>query len=324
MKLISYCDGTWPSIGGVARYDTQLKIIFPDRIFFKGPQEKEKMLEYLKTCEKPIIITDNHLACDIPNEYPILLVHHGCAQTHAEREPGWTPYWRDLCCNGQKKMLFHRKPSNTWVISCSQFCTDEFNRFYPEIYPKFKNELILHASELNESVYKNEFNEKPVILGNWQNRNKGRHLINKLKELLPEFNFVQMKILPEKNETYESFNMRKQKLYLESDIFLQLSMCEGNSYSSLDALITGQVLISTNVGLGWKLDKDIFVELDWEKCYEENIDYEYLCNKIRYAWDNKEELSKNGREWYMKNCRFVDWEKKMKNIVREFYDFIYE
>ena len=43
--IISYCCGTWPSIGGVARYDTQLKLIFPERKFFKGPQEKAKMLE---------------------------------------------------------------------------------------------------------------------------------------------------------------------------------------------------------------------------------------------------------------------------------------
>ena len=48
MNLISYCNGSWPSIGGVARYDTQLKLIFPNRIFFKGPQEKDKMLNYLK------------------------------------------------------------------------------------------------------------------------------------------------------------------------------------------------------------------------------------------------------------------------------------
>ena len=33
--LISYCCGTYPSIGGVARYDTQLKLVFPNRIFKK-------------------------------------------------------------------------------------------------------------------------------------------------------------------------------------------------------------------------------------------------------------------------------------------------
>ena len=25
------------------------------------------------------------------------------------------------------------------------------------------------------------------------------------------------------------------------------------------------------------VDKDAYVELDWKKCYGENIDYEYIC-----------------------------------------------
>ena len=44
--IISYCNGRWPDIGGVARYDTQLKLIFPERVFFKGPQQKEEMLKH--------------------------------------------------------------------------------------------------------------------------------------------------------------------------------------------------------------------------------------------------------------------------------------
>ena len=37
------------------------------------------MLPFLNTCKNPVIITDNHLAYDIPDNYPVLLVHHGCA-----------------------------------------------------------------------------------------------------------------------------------------------------------------------------------------------------------------------------------------------------
>ena len=318
--IISYCCGTWPSIGGVARYDTQLQMIFPNRVFFKGPQEKDKMLDFLKKCENPIVITDNHLACDIPNEYPIILVHHGVAQTHAYREPEWDQYWRDLCCNGQKKMLYYRNPKNTWTISCSQFCTDEFTKYYPEIYPKFLNKKILHCSELNEEIYKKEFNKKPIILGNWQNVNKGKHLIKKLKELLPEFEFKELSVMPETNETLESFNKRKQEIYIKADLFLQLSICEGNSYASNDALINGLIPVCTNVGGFYgDVDKKSYVEIDWKKCYSEHIDYDYLCNKIKYAWNNREELSINARKWYMENCRFVDWEIKMKKIVNDLF-----
>lgn len=319
MNIISYCCGTWPSVGGVARYDTQLSLIFPERKFFSGPQEKDKMLEYLKTCKNPIVITDNHLACDIPNEYPILLVHHGVAQTHAYREPEWDPYWRDLCCNGQKKMLSYRNPENTWIISCSQFCTHEFSKYYPEIYPKFLNKKILHCSELNEETYKKEFNNKPIILGNWQNVNKGKNVIVQLIKNLPDFQFKQLQIT-NKNESIDSFNKKKQNIYLNSDIFLQISLCEGNSYASLDALMNGLIVVASDVGLFYKdVPENCFVKLNWKR----KNDIEYINEKINYAWANRYELSKNAREWYLKNCRFADWEKKMKDIVNEFYNMMY-
>ena len=41
---------------------------------------------------------------------------------------------------------------------------------------------------------------------------------------------------------------RKQEQYLQSDIFIQFALCEGSSYSALDALLTKQVLVSTNTG----------------------------------------------------------------------------
>ena len=201
MEIISYCNETWPGVGGVGRYDTQLKLIFPERVFFKGPQEKDKMLEYLKSCDKPIVITDNHLACDIPNEYPILLVHHGCALTTSERNPSWDPYWRDLCCDGQKKMLSFRNPKNTWIISISKACSDDFTRFYPLLYPKFKRIDLLHSSEMDEKNFKFKFNKNPIILGNWNHPKKGEHLFPKLKELLPDFEFKQLNIMPIKNES---------------------------------------------------------------------------------------------------------------------------
>ena len=130
--------------------------------------------------------------------------------------------------------------------------------------------------------------------------------------------------MPEKNETLESFNLRKQEIYIKADLFLQIANSEGYSYASNDALINGLVTIATNVGgFAGDVDKNCYVELDWKKCYGDNIDYEYLCNKIRYAWENKEELSKKGREWYMKYCRFDDWEYKMRKIIDDFYNFNY-
>jgi len=317
--LISYCCGTYPSTGGVARYDTQLNIVFPNRIFFQGPRDKNKMLLYLKTCTNPIIITDNHLAIDIPNIYPIILVHHGVAKTHAIREPEWDKYWKDLCCNGQEKMLSFRDPDKTWIISISQFCYDEFYKYYPLLYPKFKNFKIFHSSELEEDNFKTKFNQKGIILGNWKTNNKGKDLIPKLKTLLNQFEFIDLNVSLEKKDTLKTFNNRKQNIYLNSDMFLQISLCEGFSYSALDALMNGLVVISTDVGLFYKdLPENCFVKLDWTR----TKDVKYIKDKINYAWLNRNELSLNARKWYMDNCRFKDWGIKMTNLLEEFNTYL--
>ena len=51
--IVHYCCGSYENgdYGGVARYDYQLKLIYPKRIFFQGPKEKNKLLNYLKKQE---------------------------------------------------------------------------------------------------------------------------------------------------------------------------------------------------------------------------------------------------------------------------------
>ena len=181
--VIHYCCGSYrQSTGGVPRYDYHVYRAFPNRIFFQGQNQKNQMLAFLKQNENNkdnlIVITDNHLSCDIPNEFNVILVHHGVAKTHADREPAWDPYWKNLCCSGQEKMLYYRKPETTKIISISQFCTDEFTKYYPEIYKNFENTKILHTSELNENRYKTVWNNKPVILGNWMDVNKGSKIVD--------------------------------------------------------------------------------------------------------------------------------------------------
>jgi glycosyltransferase involved in cell wall biosynthesis len=319
-NIISYCCGKYPSIGGVERYDAQLKMIFPNRVFFQGPSEKEKMLEYLKNTKNPIIITDNHLSCDIPNEYPVLLVHHGCARTTAQRTPDWNNNIKEFCCNGQDKMLTYRNIYNTWIISISESCSDDFKKIYQDKYLKFNRFYILHASEFDYSLYKKKFNDKPIILGNWNHPKKGQQIIPIIKSLTNKFEFKQLQIKPNLNESIEDFNKRKQQIYLDSDIFLQLSVSEGNSYASLDALVCGLVVVASNVGAFYKdVPGDCFVKIPWEK----NNDVNFVMERIEYAWNNKELLSRNARKWILENCSFDLWKKKMYKIVKKFNEHNY-
>lgn len=314
MEIIHYCDGSYiyGATGGVARYDYHILLAFPKRIFIKGPQQKQKLLNILSNTNKNfIVITDNHLACDIPNNIKVFLVHHGCAMTTAKRNPGWGEPYRTLCTEGQRNMLTYRDQKNTTILSISQSCTDDFTKYFGDSYLKFKRIHILHASELNEEMYKTNFNKQPLVLGNWRSEKKGQFLIPKLKENIKNFTFNQLQIVIT-NTGIEDYNKRKQDIYLKHDIYLQISNSEGNSYATLDALLCGMVVVASNVGLFYKdVPEDCFVKLEWEK----NGDAEYVQEKLEYAWEHREELSKNARRWYMENCRFCDWKKKMNEIV---------
>ena len=315
--IIHYCDGTYyrGAIGGVARYDYQISLVFPRRIFVQGPSQKIPLLNFLNQNKgNVIVITDNHLSCDIPNDIPLILVHHGCAKTTAIRNPEWGEPYRSLCTNGQERMLTYRNPKTTKIISISQSCTDDFTKYYGKEYTKFERIDILHPSELDENRFKTKFNKNPIVLGNWGHVKKGKKLIPILKKKIPNFTFQQLNVGLRSitNEGIKDFNRRKQNIYLNTDIFLQLSNSEGNSYATLDALLCGIPVVSSNVGLFYKdVPEDCFVKLDWRK----NGDVDYVESKLRYAWEHREELSRKSREWYMKNCRFVDWKKKMVNLV---------
>lgn len=322
--IISYCNNTWPSTGGVARYDTQLSMIFPDRFFFKGPEGKESFLHFVHTCENPIVITDNHLACDVPTDIPTILVHHGCAMTTAERNPDWDPYWKDLCCTGQGRMLTYRHPGNTIIISISKACTDDFTRFFPNDYPKFRRHDLLHPSEFDETKYKTTFNTTPRVLGNWNHMKKGGDLLPAIKHMLPGFEFNQLDVQPVSGETLQDFNIRKQQIYIDSDIFLQLSNSEGFSYASQDGAICGLVNVCTNVGAyHGDVPSSCYQPLEWSRCFVEK-DSQYVAEQIQHAWDNRYELGRNIRDWYMKNCRFTQWSRSMLDIVDNFNAEMYE
>lgn len=322
-NIIHYCCGSYDigDFGGVARYDYHILLAFPHRIFIKGPQQKNYLLKMLSVLDDPIVITDNHLSCDIPNKYKVLLVHHGSALTHAEREPQWSKYWKELCCTGQKNMLKYRDSKQTEIISISKFCTDEFTRFFPKLYKKFNKTLILHTTELNYKRYKTSFNnKKPILFGNFSGFLKGEHVFKKLKSLLNSNNYnytiekLNCKYNPRIHKSYKEYNIEKQNFYLDRDIFIQLSLSEGNSYATLDAFACGNVIIATNVGLTYKdVPDDCYIKLDYKKIN----DIDYLLEKIKYAWDNRYVLSKNARQFFLDNCTFDKWNNKMFDIVNK-------
>ena len=314
MKIISYCNNKYPnSFGGVARFDFCLSLITNhERVFFKGPEEINDLLEYYQK-NKGIIITDNHLSSQISKDIPLIVVHHGVARTHAEREKNWDEKWKNLCVRGQDLMFHLRKPKNTIFVSPTIFCKNEFSRIYGKIYSEFPNYYLPHASELDESKFKMKLNEKPIILGNWSQDHKGKNLISELIKKLPEFEFRNLKV-DFKNKSIDEFNNIKQKMYIDSDIYLCLSIVEGSSYSVLDAMLNNLLIVSTDVGIMEnEVDKNSFVSLSWK-----NLEVDYICKKIKYIWKKREKYFNKSREEYFKLTNFDKWKHQWNEVIDYF------
>lgn len=312
--ILSYCSNTYPhSYGGVSRFDYCLSLIFPNRIFFKGPQQIKQLLEYISKVNNYIIITDNHLASQFPSNIPLIIVHHGVARTHLDRESDWDKKWKDLCVYGQD-MIFHtRNVNNTLFVSPSQFCINEFERIYGERYKVYNKVLIPHASELNENLYKDKFNKKPIIIGNWSSKLKGQDYIEKLKKKLPEFEFKNMDLSFE-NKTIDKYNKLKQLYYLNGDIYLCLSKVEGASYSTIDAMLCNLLIVSTDVGIMEnEVSKESFQIIEWN-----NLDIDLVCEKIKLIWKNKDKYNNKSREEYFKIISWEKWRNLWYKIVHDF------
>lgn len=318
-KIVHYCGASYQtgSVGGVARFDDHIKRAFPNRIFI-SPKNTKKLHKYLNNNRDTIVITDNQLACHIPKQIKTIIFHHGCGQTTWERNfKNKKNGFYNTYVKPQKNMLTYRSPQNTIIATISTSCTEDFTKYYGQNYTKFTRYDVFHTSEFDESKYKTSFNKNPIVLGNWLNEKKGRLLMPDLKANINNFEFKQLNVKPTGIGVQEllDFTKNKQEIYNGADIFLQISNSEGGPYAALDALICGLPLVASNVGLFYKdVPENCFVKIEWEK----NGDVEYVKNKLEYAWENRELLSKNARNWYMENHRFCDWLVKIRKVVEDF------
>jgi len=290
--VIHYVCGCYPYLkGGVPRFDNLIKIVFPNRIFLKAQEEKQILLELINEyCDKQIlIITDNQFAVDIPAHIPLIIVHHGIARTHSERDPSWTGETRDLCVNGQDEMLEKRSPHNTIFIAISKFCIDEFTRHYGEKYTRFPiYHLPTPYDKFGFYVENKSNNSKPVIIGDWRDTNKGSHIVSELKILFPEYEFKQIKTT-ETNDMVEH-NKQIENIYNSANFYLSFSKSEGNSFSILDAFYYDLCVIGTNVGYLYELDNDLAYIYDWQFTNDINKITEVVRDALRKSIKNKSKI----------------------------------
>lgn len=216
---------------GVARFDWELRRIIPGLISL-NTRPFGRALLWLQLRRRPdtIVIAGNETSLLVPNGVRTIVVHHGCAQTHFDRDPEWRDAQASSRCDAQKAM-YHRK--NRWFVALAEWTAQEFSRHHgvprARVIPCWVPPIARPARPPAQL---------PVVMGDWRNFNKGRDQISDLVAALPQFEFRQLRC------TYET----REAVYSAADVYLCLSLSEGGSYSLSDAEAAGLPIVSTKVG----------------------------------------------------------------------------
>ena len=166
------------SLGGVARFDHELKKVFPEMVSHLN----NHMPSYRMNFKNTIVITDHSFITEIPPQVKVIAVHHGMAAEHILRNPEWqgAMYVR------QQKMMSKRK-GKTWFVGISKF-TQEAAKVHHNIED---DAVILHAVD---TVPITKAKQGYNVIGDWRTPSKGRDLIQKLREECPEFTFNHLQL----------------------------------------------------------------------------------------------------------------------------------
>jgi len=280
-KIVSYVKHGYPTdITGVACFDHILARVSPA---CRSVYSKAEMIDFCRENPDTIVVTDNHLSLDVPASTRCIIVHHGIAKLHGERDPAWQRSNAELIA-GQRRMLETRQPHNTVIVSCSEFCTREFGRLYGTLYRSFRHFAVPHMSMLELYVPgllpRSEIRDLPVVCGDWRLPHKGADVICAVQDLLKgEFIFRQMQVTAPKPFDPRVFAARKMAFYRSCDLMLCLSSHEGNSYFVLDGLFCDLPLVTTDVGLASEIDGAVVVP--WQQAMQNPG---MVADAVRRAW----------------------------------------
>lgn len=284
---VDYADG---SLGGVARFDSELKKIFPD--MYTCTKKREDVSQWFNTLAKNILfIVANDLCIDIPAKYKCIVVQHGCAAEHMKREPDW---------NGQlyvaRQALMVSRPNN-FYISISEYTSFYF---YNHLDIRVHAEII-HWSTLTPS--ENSTRNKKVVLGDWRNYNKGEHIARALQERNRDgFEYRQL----------ECGADDKAEAYADASMYLTLSLSEGCSYSHMDALACDVPILSTKVSI---FHRGVPTEVG--QSIEHRNDHEYIEDLVKETYRRRKEYEP--RSWYLKETTYAHWTRCWKSMVKDVY-----
>jgi glycosyltransferase involved in cell wall biosynthesis len=221
-------DGAW---SGVPRFDWELRKAFPQLISLAlTPATRLLLLQLARVRPDAIVIAGNETSLSVPDRLRTIVVHHGCAQTHFDRDPEWRGRSPRRLCAAQRAM--YQRPNRSFVAP-SAWASQQFSLHYgvppapviPHWVPALSEAHEVHAG-------------RKLVLGDFRTWNKGRAVLPPLTARLPQLDIRPLVC------TYDT----RQAAYARADAYLGLSVSEGGSYALCDAEIAGLPIVMTDVG----------------------------------------------------------------------------
>lgn len=273
-------DGAWT---GVPRFDFQLQLAFPKiRSVIKPPQDLSA---------RDCVITDNHLSLQIPESIKTIVVHHGCAAVHFDRDPYWRNRHTEAIVSMQGQMI---RKANRIFAAPSAWVADAFKERYRSA--DYRPIIIPHWVELI-GPGRPKRNGKPVIIGDWRDHNKGCGIAQQLRQAIRgEWDFRPLNFQGAQD---------RDRQYAEASLYLCLSQSEGGSFSVCDAEAAELPIVTTNVGNYREFD-DCEV-IDWR-----------LRDKTEYIIEAVRRKLREGRkkESFYKSYRFEHWRQEWQAMIQ--------
>lgn len=234
---------------GVPRFDWELRRALPELVSVNQGFRNRAWLRWLALrAPDTIVITGNETSLLVPDRLRTIVMHHGCAQTHFDRDPEWRGREPRAFCSAQRAM--YSRP-NRWYVAAAAWTAEQFSLHHGvPLAPVLPNWV-------EPMARKNPPRARPLVIGDFRTFNKGQATVERLVAAAPEFEFRNLAC------TYDT----RGEVYGAADAYLGLSLSEGGSYALSDAEATSLPLVMTDVGnhaeykearvIGWQVRDDV-------------------------------------------------------------------
>lgn len=216
---------------GVPRFDFELRKALPELQSVNTRLATRAWLRWLAWREPDaIVITGNETSVLVPPNLRTIVMHHGCAQTHLDRDPD--PHAaKPLRSMSRAQRDMYALP-NRWFVAIARWTAEEFTRHYgvplARTLPSWVESIARRPAASG----------RKVVLGDFRSFNKGRDAVERLSQLVQHLEIRPLKC------TYQT----RMDAYAGVDAYLCLSLSEGGSFAVSDAEAARLPLVTTDVG----------------------------------------------------------------------------